>query len=586
MAEVSEAKIAEMAKSMTAKEIYALETAECKSNPFYLIDAEYLKIKTKPGELLPFILNSSQKRLLDLIKKLREEKKPVRILILKARQIGFSTLCEAILYALTSQQSNRNSLILANEKDKANNLFDMSKLYQEMLEKEERHLVKELKKNNEKKLEFKGTRSQIIIASAENEEAAKSHTFQYVHISEAAFFRNYVTVMNDLSETVPSGAGIWDTIIIQESTANGRNDFWRAWEKAKKGDSDWIPFFVPWHEHYEYRKELYDGKLYPTAGIVFNTMTEREFLEEENELRKDYSITDEQLNWRRWKIVNDKNGDIDLFRQENPANDVEAFIASGALFFDLKGLDKQRKKAIKPISVGEILSLEMGYKYREEQFGRISIFHEPMPGDQYIISADASEGIQKDKASALVLNKRLNRTEAIINGQHSPEELAQMCIGLCIYYNKGLFVGENKGYGYMLNQLVFKKYGNVYRRSVNKDGRSKEMRELGYNTNSVTRPLYLAQLNEEIKTNATDLVSEELVEECYNFIRKKNRDGEFKRVEADAGKQDGLVIARAIAGIVRMDNPFIQRSGRDRMTQRSAVMKQKAQKNAGFGKGY
>lgn len=58
----------------------------------------FLKIKTKEGHITKLILNPPQRRLYEAIKKQWEEGRPVRIIILKARQMGFSTLTEAILW--------------------------------------------------------------------------------------------------------------------------------------------------------------------------------------------------------------------------------------------------------------------------------------------------------------------------------------------------------------------------------------------------------------------------------------------------------------------------------------------------------
>jgi len=68
--------------------------------PFILIEEEHLTIKTKTAELKKFKLNKAQKRVLELIVRLWNEGKIIRLLILKARQLGISTLIEAIIYDL------------------------------------------------------------------------------------------------------------------------------------------------------------------------------------------------------------------------------------------------------------------------------------------------------------------------------------------------------------------------------------------------------------------------------------------------------------------------------------------------------
>ena len=63
----------------------------------------YLKIRNKESQIVPLILNEPQQKYYDVIKKLHNEHKPIRIIILKARQMGFSTVTEAILFKKTVQ---------------------------------------------------------------------------------------------------------------------------------------------------------------------------------------------------------------------------------------------------------------------------------------------------------------------------------------------------------------------------------------------------------------------------------------------------------------------------------------------------
>ena len=72
---------------------------------------------------MPFRLNSAQKRLYDCIKQQQAEGKPIRIIILKSRQMGFSTLTEALIYYKTATRSNVNSFIITHKDDATTNLF-------------------------------------------------------------------------------------------------------------------------------------------------------------------------------------------------------------------------------------------------------------------------------------------------------------------------------------------------------------------------------------------------------------------------------------------------------------------------------
>ena len=70
----------------------------------------FLKIKNKEAQIIPFKLNYPQQRLYDVIKEQKQKKKPVRIIILKARQMGFSTLTEGILFKETATKFNMSGV--------------------------------------------------------------------------------------------------------------------------------------------------------------------------------------------------------------------------------------------------------------------------------------------------------------------------------------------------------------------------------------------------------------------------------------------------------------------------------------------
>ena len=53
-----------------------------------------MRIRDKNSKLVPFVINEAQDVVLSIIDELKEKRKPVRLIILKARQMGMSTLTE------------------------------------------------------------------------------------------------------------------------------------------------------------------------------------------------------------------------------------------------------------------------------------------------------------------------------------------------------------------------------------------------------------------------------------------------------------------------------------------------------------
>ena len=237
---------------------------------------EFLKIKDKNSKIIPFILNKPQQELYNKIKQLKKEHKPVRIIILKARQMGFSTLTEAILFKEVATRHNVNAGIITHEAKATNNLFAMSKLYYDNLPEPIKPAIRNRNAQEFNNENNTGLNSKITCMTA-GDGAGRSGTYNFLHLSEFAFWSGdkkeaYISLM----QTVPNNDS---SMVIIESTANGYEYFKELWDKAERNESDFIPFFIGWNQLEEYKM--------PYSGF---TLTE-----EERQLQKLYNVSLEQL---------------------------------------------------------------------------------------------------------------------------------------------------------------------------------------------------------------------------------------------------------------------------------------------------
>jgi len=495
--------------------------------------------------------------------------------------MGLSTITEALLFCNTSQKEGINSLVIADDIKGSNYIFEMEKLFYDQLD---GHLKPGIKHSNEKKLEFDGIHSQVLIDTAENKDVGRKMTLQYVHISEAAFFSDLGKIMLGLNQSVPAKEG---TMIVLESTANGVGGaFYDMWESAKKGESEWRCIFIGWHELPEYSMPVGENGMYPIDSVK---QDKRVFLDEENKLRQRFKLRDSQLNWRRWCIVNNCQGDVRLFHQEYPSDDVEAFLLTGSCFFDKDGLLKQEEKKRlwlsgtkdylpRHVRIGNIVKVDNRYIFREGVDGRYRLYEFPDEDSTYVVAADAAEGLPHgDDSAMVVLNKRTNRVALVMNCKADSDELADDCVKAGHYFNMAMVAPENKGYGSEVCKKVYKVYGNVYRRIKDKTGSNDVTDELGWNTNVSTRPQMLEQIKEEVRENAVDILDDEILGQMKTFIN----DPKKKKPLAESGKKDDLVIALAISSIVRAQYPHVSRKRID-SARRHAMGKRKMKPNQGI----
>jgi hypothetical protein len=222
-------------------------------------DLEYfaetaLKLRPKAGPLESFKFNAARKKLHALIEEQKAETGRVRVVILKARQLGISSYVAARLYHRTIGSPGVRTIILGHERRASSNLFQIVKRFHDNLSDELRPSVGT---SNAEELIFDRLDSGYIVTVASGEGTGRSATAQLLHASEVAFWDDLPSQMAALMQTVPDLPG---TEIILETTANGFNDFQALWRKAEAGASEFMPVFLPWSIDSGYRREI-DGTL-------------------------------------------------------------------------------------------------------------------------------------------------------------------------------------------------------------------------------------------------------------------------------------------------------------------------------------
>ncbi|QHE96855.1 hypothetical protein LCG56_26895 [Pseudomonas cannabina pv. alisalensis] len=267
--------------------------------------AKNLKIRTKEGQILPFVWNDAQR---ELHKRLEEQLSLtgwVRAIVLKGRQQGISTYVAARFYKRTSMNFGKRTMILTHLDAATQTLFGMAKTFFELSDDTLRPTTKA---NSGTELSFAKLRSGYKVATAGSPGAGRSDTIQFLHASEMAFWANAQKIMAGLGQTVPL---IDDSEAIIESTANGMgNLFHQFWQLAVAGKSDYMAVFIPWFVESGYRRAV---------------PKDFELSEEDYEYMEAYGLDEEQMAWRAGKISSDFANDVDFFNQEYPATPDLAF---------------------------------------------------------------------------------------------------------------------------------------------------------------------------------------------------------------------------------------------------------------------
>lgn len=587
--------------------------------PFWA--AFYVYIKNKGGgEDVLFRLTRPQRRFVERLERLRKAKKPIRLVLLKARQWGGSTTSQIYMAWLQLvHKVGLNSLIIAHQgagSDEIKDMFDrMIKSYPvEML-----HKLGETYNENEAKLVGVGKSGsihrvpqrncKIKIGTAERPDSCRGGDYNLVHLSEVGLWK--VTDGKKPEDIVRSAcAGVLlrpYTMIVYESTANGTGNFFqKEYDDAKNGKSQFEAMFVSWFDIEQYSLPIDNVEAFATNLYVNrendNVSSNREESGKYLWWLWERGATLEAINWYIQERA--KYTEHGLMAAEFPSDDVEAFVHSGARVFDKYKVEKLRKSCKPPKYIGEVYAdADEGKKalqnlrFVEDRQGLLHIWELPeedekeIVTDRYLTIVDVGGRSNKADFSVILVLDRLFMSEggkpvvvAQWYGHCDIDQLAWKAAQIAAFYNNSLLVIESNTLEthdkerqvdgdqsqFILNQIK-DIYPNLYaRKQSEEDVREGLPRKYGFHTNIATKPMIISTLVKVIRENLYTERDDRCLDEYLCYEKKKN--GAFGAI---TGKHDDLLMTRAIGLHIcffEMDIPkIVPRIGRFAIKRKKAV---------------
>ena len=539
---------------------------------------QFGKILKKNGDVESPALNYLQEQVIEAILWCRANGYPCRIIILKPRQKGSSTITTACLYHMM-QRRQSNGLIIGGEFSQTDNLWKITRRYSDYDKMNWEHGKARI--TNEQGTFGNG--STLQKETAQDSEAGRSGTFHFILATEIGRWkdtkaRNSADILTGVLACMPDLA---DTVAVLESTAAGPSgvfyDRWNGaddWTQVRKlknaqWNGRWIRIFAPWYAF----DDSYDNLSAWEAENLKRSLTasERDLMANYSTTGPDgriYTITIGHIAWRRKILEAECDGDETKFDREFPTTAQHAFRASARTRFNRDGLDWQRQKAS-----GETLSygtIELSKNGRIVNWMQSSsddaIYHvweKPREGYHYLISADLMTGESQvggkdpDCHSVLVWRKgffdrQRGWTPPALAARIIPEcrwdidVLAEWGWRLAMFYGRCLIVPEiNCDRGFV--ELIRAK-GNIpiYQREIFNHVNQKRSKAFGWHTSSSTRLQIEETIARSIRSYNEDgggvhLNCLHLIKECETFC--VNDRG---RAEALKGSHDDDVLAAGI----------------------------------------
>ncbi|NDV47922.1 hypothetical protein D0T49_12790 [Paludibacter sp. 221] len=574
----------------------------------YKYDFEFFAISCitiedkQSAETIRFKLNPAQRMLLAVFEKQRKEGIQIQAQVLKAKQMGFSTLTQMYMkWIQIIHKKNWNSVVCAHVRDAAINvrsMYERSVKVMPAIEGVKFSMKSFALTQNIKEIPERGCR--ITVGFATEPESVRSQNVKMVHFSEEAFYpategNNPELLESSIISSSTKGAY---TMIVRESTANGVGDyFYEQWQKAKKQETSFEAVFAPWFMIPLY-EEIFDGYYYQHNGRKKKgTISEfiSTFNEYEQNLWNNYKLcTLENLNWRRMMAATMPSES--KMKQEFPSNDIEAFQDSGSPVFKSEDVEKLRAGCCPPVAVGDMISscspqIAIVEPERRKEILKNVRFLKDNEATDFVLNGDQKirfiKGVNKlhiweypdteQKISnryVVVFDPQKGTSEgadygvikvfdrywmkygekpqvvALFYGHIDKDITIWIAAQIARYYNDALLVIESNTYDStdrsgdeteFIFDTIAEYYDNLYSRTSAEKIREGAPIKYGFQTNKNTKPMIISHYIAILRESGYIERDEETLNEARTYEKKK--DGSYG---AKAKKHDDRIMATMI----------------------------------------
>ena len=449
------------------------------NNLYTVIDEE--------GNLVRFKLRPAQLKLLSGIH--------YKNIILKARQLGFTTfICIFLLdYALFNQ--NKQIGIIAHTQGDATVIFKKVKIAWD-------NFPKALKESlrfgtlGDSRAEYEFTNGSVMRIST----SLRSGTYQAILITEfgklcSRFPEKADEIITGTLPAVPSKG-----LVFIESTAEGEEGhYYEMVNDARESQrlhraltvKDYKFFFFPWYEN---PADVVSGE------VEFPREVEEYFDKIERTL--DITLSKEQKNWY-YITSKEQKGKM---KQEHPSTPDEAFLTSGNKLFEGEVIDFQRDTYMKePLEI----------------HGDFLIYKKFMKGHMYGLGADVSQGVKRDSSTIVIID--FNTGEIVLTYKSNtidPVNFAHEIKKAALMYGGCIAAPEANNVGLTTCVQLNAIYTNIYTQV--REGMLEEVStsKLGWLTTSLSKPKMMYEFSEAVADDIVHIPDEGILIEAKSFNKE------------------------------------------------------------------
>lgn len=428
--------------------------------------------------------------------------------VLKFRQAGVTELISLYCLWLCMFHSHKNVVIISIKDRVAKKVLRKIKfMYKNLPDHMKVSVINGRGSDIGTATEMEFSNGSMISSIPTTEDAGRSEAISLLVIDEAAIVRWAERIWAAVFPTLSTGGAA-----IINSTAYGVGNFFhKLYVNACAGGNRFVPIRLRWQMHPERDEEWYNEQ----RNILGPRRTAQEI-----------------------------DGD---------------FLTSGNTVFDL--LDIRAIEETLP--EWEILDTRENSK--------LKVFKHPEPNKKYFLGADISTGRSRDYSAFTILDKSGDQC-VVYKGKIPPKKFAKLLFRWGKAYNWALSAPEANDIGIAVAaDLQEMHYHNLYysKAVIRKKGEAKAKEEKipGWYTTKKNRPIIIAGLEEDIRTDSITIKSNGFVQEAYTFVYDENNRPVAMNKNTSSSASDDVIddevyvddeiFATAIANHIRKSKTFL-----------------------------
>lgn len=472
------------------------------------------------GQLVKFKLRPAQE---ELLKNLH-----YRNIILKARQLGFTTFICIFLLDFALFNSNKQVGIVAQTDDAAKVIFRKVKVAWENLNPGLKAFLK-ISTVGDSKTEYEFSNGSIMRIAT----SIRSATCQALLVTEfgkicARFDGKAEEIITGTLPAVPANG-----LVFIESTAEGEiGSYYDMVQEAIRLKAEMRPltmkdykyFFFAWFQN---PANVIAGPALPIDEKLL------EYFKKIEEVTG-ITLTQAQKNWYWLELKTQKN----KMTREHPSTADEAFFSSGNKLFSAEVLDLQKTYTSAPYRV------DGDFKY----------FRPYVRGHNYGLGADVSSGLKLDHSTMVVIDFTTGEVAMTYkSNQIDPVSFAYDIKKAALEYGGCVAAPESNTIGQTTCITLNNIYNNVYTEVRAGFTETIATKKLGFNTNGNSKPQMMYELSEAVTTGDLKITDFEILQEARKYNKEDSLDTSQEKTEdGKTTKHFDLLMATAIANQMKI----------------------------------